>query len=499
MLFSSWLRNMKRAAPAARPRTQTPPRQRATLRPQLETLEDRCLLSTYSFTLIADNGPDSIFSLTSLNQPGLNDDGTVMFHSGLKTGPIGVFTVDSAGSLTTIARTDLLGATDMFLGGGITDEGTVRFGANLAGGGQAIFTGDGEELTRIADNSAGSPFSSFLAPAAPITNRETVAFRATLQSGVTGIFTERAGQTPHTLYVTGDQFSSLFQPIIQRHGDEASFRATLSSTGQGGVFMGDGDTTTTIATTGDTYSAFLGSVTINDKGTVSFIANLTAGGQAIVEGDGSELTTIADTSGPFSSFLGNTATINNGGQVVFAANLAAGSGIFIAQNGHVDEIIGTGDPLFGSTVTSFTANPFAPRGFNNAGELGFAANLADGRKVIVRADPLGSAPGVAPSEAAPQLVGAPIIWTATVPDAAPGLVYQFSVGAEGGPLQVLRDNDANQPVGNAGDTAPHGSSQTARAAMITAIDGVFAANGLAESTAETWALDPWFDGSAMLV
>jgi hypothetical protein len=163
------------------------------------------------------------------------------------------------------------------------------------------------------------------------------------------------------------------------------FRATLSS-GRDGVFLGDGLTTTTIATTGDTYSAFTASVP-NDAGTVAFLANLTAGGQAIVTGDGAHLTTIADTSGRVSSFFGNVA-FNNDGQVVFTANLTAGgSGIFSARDHQVDEIIGTGDALFGSTVTSFTAIPFAPRGLNNAGQLGFVANLADGRTVIIRADP----------------------------------------------------------------------------------------------------------------
>ena len=44
-----------------------------------------------------------------------------------------------------------------------------------------------------------------------------------------------------------------------------------------------------------------------------------------------------------------------------------------------------------------------------------------------------------PSEPAPQLVGEPITWTATVPNAPPGLVYQFDVGSPGGPFHVVRD------------------------------------------------------------
>jgi hypothetical protein len=46
MLFSSRLRNWKRSGPTAPWRTQSPPRRRASMRPRLEAIEDRCLMST---------------------------------------------------------------------------------------------------------------------------------------------------------------------------------------------------------------------------------------------------------------------------------------------------------------------------------------------------------------------------------------------------------------------------------------------------------------------
>ncbi len=52
---------------------------------------------------------------------------------------------------------------------------------------------------------------------------------------------------------------------------------------------------------------------------------------------------------------------------------------------------------------------------------------------------LSSGISLTPSEQAPQLVGEPITWTATVPNATPGLVYQFSVGSPGGPFRMVRD------------------------------------------------------------
>jgi hypothetical protein len=59
MWFSSWLRNWKVFAHAARRRTQTSPRQRVNFLPLLEILEDRTLLSTYTVNSLADTGTGS--------------------------------------------------------------------------------------------------------------------------------------------------------------------------------------------------------------------------------------------------------------------------------------------------------------------------------------------------------------------------------------------------------------------------------------------------------
>jgi hypothetical protein len=45
MWFSLWLRNGKSSAPDTRRRTQPSVRERFRLRPRLEAVEDRCLLS----------------------------------------------------------------------------------------------------------------------------------------------------------------------------------------------------------------------------------------------------------------------------------------------------------------------------------------------------------------------------------------------------------------------------------------------------------------------
>jgi hypothetical protein len=63
-----------------------------------------------------------------------------------------------------------------------------------------------------------------------------------------------------------------------------------------------------------------------------------------------------------------------------------------------DKLIGTGDELFDSTVTSLT---FAREGLNNLGQIAFSAQLADGRGVTVRL----SGPTVIPEPGSLTLLG----------------------------------------------------------------------------------------------
>ncbi len=71
MLFPSWLRNVKRTAPAAL-RTQTSSRPRARFRPRMEAMEDRCLLSGYQQTnLVGYQTGIAHFTDTNLNGWGM--------------------------------------------------------------------------------------------------------------------------------------------------------------------------------------------------------------------------------------------------------------------------------------------------------------------------------------------------------------------------------------------------------------------------------------------
>ncbi len=78
MLFTSWLRNTKRSAHAARRRTQSSARQRASFCPRPEALEDRRLLSGYQQTNLVGYEP----GIAHLTDPNLNGWGMTSMPNG---------------------------------------------------------------------------------------------------------------------------------------------------------------------------------------------------------------------------------------------------------------------------------------------------------------------------------------------------------------------------------------------------------------------------------
>jgi hypothetical protein len=410
MWLSSILNSLSPSSPHTPTRRRTSPRQRpAARRLTLEALEDRMLLS-YTFTPIADTGPGSPYSGLPVGKA-INDRGQVAFVADLKSGGEVIYRTEGDGRLTTIAQTGGL-IRDFYLSPFMNDSSTVSFGADLTDGAQAVFTGSGGDLTRIADTEPASPFSSIPNPAPRIDARGAVYFRATLRSGETGFFAGDGGPT-NTLYVTGGEFAVFPSSFAhQVHGQFGSFRASLTS-GPQGVFFGDGKQTDTIVTSGGTYRDFIGAE-CNDPGTVAITADLTAGGQVLLAAKNGALTPFADTTGAYRQIIGGgQVSINNGGEIVFGATLKAGGrGLFEGPDPVADKLIAIGDELFGSRVVGLPQNTMNPRGLNNAGQILFTANLADGRTVLVRADPDGDGHQsedafLAPSVPTAGLIGLP--------------------------------------------------------------------------------------------
>lgn len=62
---------------------------------------------------------------------------------------------------------------------------------------------------------------------------------------------------------------------------------------------------------------------------------------------------------------------------------AATVGIFTGPDPIADRVIASGDSLFGSTVVGLDLKPTR---LNDGGQIAFGASLADGRRVIARAE-----------------------------------------------------------------------------------------------------------------
>jgi hypothetical protein len=334
------------------------------------------------FTLIDDTSG----RLTSLGLfPSINGAGTVGFNGSPGLGTAGVY-VGSGGAVSTIAE---------FQGPNfsinsvspptINGAGTGAFELNartFSGTNESVYAGSGGPLTTIADTTSGTFQHFFGIPSINLAG--TVAFGAILSNGSEGIFTGQGGPLT-TVATTGTMFSS-FQNNGGPSLNNAGTVAFTADRGGGlglGVFASQGGNLITIAQNAPGLTVVEGRPGINNGGMVTFLAFTQVNGQAtegIFTGIGGAPTLLA--TGNFSG----TPAINDSGTVAYNKILSGGAEALFTQAGPgapANEIIATGDSLFGSTVTLLGLSTF---GLNNDGQLAFGAELADGRTVIVRAD-----------------------------------------------------------------------------------------------------------------
>jgi len=352
----------------------------------------------FTFTKIADDsGPFSFVDVFFGPEPVINNRGTVAFLTNLDRGGEGIFT-GSGGATTTIAIADDSGPSGTFgtfrSPPALNDEGTVAFTAFLSTGvprgffGGGLFTSNGGSTTFIADSNLepaiflGNP---------EINNEGTIAITGWRPGEGNRLFTVSGGATTLIADSSGP-FSSVGSTAINDAGSVAFF-ASLDEGGNG-LFTTSGGAITSIADSSGPFGFLLGGA-INNAGTVAFSAFRDfqdflegGGGGGIFTSSGGVTTIIADNTGPFRTFGSGLPAINDAGTVAFLASLdEGGSGIFTGPNPVTDKVIATGDSLFGSTVTSLGFNRFSSKGLNNAGQLTFFAQLADGSSGIFRADP----------------------------------------------------------------------------------------------------------------
>ena len=330
----------------------------------------------FEFRQIAATG--ARFSGFSPYVASINGTGLVAFQAALSGGGSGVF----AGSGGAVERLDAGAAATIYSHPDINDAGDVSFYAESGAGVQGVHWAGRGGGSVVTDASGGF---GRVGPLGPTMNEAgTVAFRAVSKAGRAGIFVRRGAEAPVTVAESGDRFESFHGlPVINRHGTVV-FRADLKD-GSKGIFAGNGGDPAAVAGTGGPFGDLALFPDANDSGTVAFCATLKSGGDGVFTVAEGRLTTRVADRRRFEGF--RSALINNPGRLLFFATPVGGAlGLFAGPDPDADRIIGLGDPLEGSIVKDVAANPVS---LNDAGLVALRVRLADGRELIIRADPTG--------------------------------------------------------------------------------------------------------------
>lgn len=286
----------------------------------------------------------------------------------------------TGGALTTIS--DLRGKQTGFGTPAINSSGQTVFGAFQSDNNEKIYRGDGTVLEKIAaTRTVDDQLRGY-----SVNDAGLVAFEARLSDdGGLYIGNPRRTRPVYTFsssdFVAGGDFFST--PAL---GDSAVAFTALRGTAPDGVFRQtiDGELTTIAEVDASMYK-FRG-VSMNAAGEVAFTAFIEDDLEAIMVGSGGPLRTVVDTAGPFMNINVSTVpSINDSGTVAFTASLDdLRKGLFIGPDPDADRVVLLGDALAGSKVKDLAA---CGQSLNDVGQLAFTAELADGRAVIVRADP----------------------------------------------------------------------------------------------------------------
>jgi len=319
------------------------------------------------FTNVADStGPFSTFGTASLNETG-----GVAFFATLDSGDRGVFRGANVATDTVASSAGPFAATGWDNAPVIGNNGKVVFGADLDAGGYGIFTGGNPATDTLGSTTAaGGAFQHVIGSAMS-------------RQGTQIFYHGRVGNIgfPANVYRGPNPANDLVIDMLPLGGWATRIDVNDSGTvafQNSGIYKGQSNATIVpVAAGAGPYNAFQTDPAINNPGTVAFLAGLVAGGSGVFKGPNPATDTIADSAGPFSSF--NSVDINDAGLVAFqAARDAGGSGIYVGPNLINDKVIATGDPLFGSTVSSVGFY----RGLNNNGDIAFAYQLANGQRGI---------------------------------------------------------------------------------------------------------------------
>lgn len=344
--------------------------------------------TTYRFTPLIPL--ESLEVPSGLTVPSLAKDGQAASAGQLKGQKDAVFKVKAGGEPTVIATEDQFRS---FGNLSINDKGQVAFEANAEEvRGDGIYRGEGGRVTKIVGTGEAGDFD-WVNAGPSINSHGRVAFvgeRIVDRRYVGGVYVGDGGAVKAVYDIDGPFKSFTGNPALNDKGTVA-FLATLE-TGVGGLYLGNGrDEPVTVADdTGlltNVYS--FSDPALNDHGEVAFRAgtnpdltdnSLSTGAGIFVYSKG-VLTTVI--SGPMAF---SAPAINERGQVAFVAEPTFGKSI-LATGGDLvkDRVIGSGDLLLGRVVQTIE---IVREGYNERGQLAFLAHFEDGYSAAFVATPV---------------------------------------------------------------------------------------------------------------
>jgi hypothetical protein len=335
---------------------------------------------------------EGAFDPFGFSVPALNSGGMAAFAATLPDGTQGVFRSD-AGAITPIA---LQGDFSRFGDVSINSSGQVGFEGSFENiRGEGIFRGAGAAVTTIAGTRDAGDFD-FVNAGPSLNGTGQVAFigeRIVSGNFIDGVYVGN-GDAVQAIYDTTSGFSDFTgNPALNDNGT-AAFLATTSA-GVGGLFLGNGGAFTTVADENGILSSVFSfsDPALNQRGDVAFRAGInrddpddnfgSTGAGVFLFRDGT-LTLVAET--PSLAFDFGDPALNDLGEVAYllSANFVDQS-LVIGSDPLTGRVIGTGDTLFGKTITGLN---FGREGFNSLGQLAFTAFFDDGTAGIFLASPV---------------------------------------------------------------------------------------------------------------
>ena len=353
------------------------------------TTESFALQGAYQIERIATSRDDSISSIIS-QIPTITEDGRVLFEANLSR--VGTQFSDRTHFLGDSSQLDVVASIldPDFAGSGIIGSLTGASQANQLG--EVVFVGgrggsspssfiwnptDGLQPLYNNTGAAGSTFQFSNVDQPSINASGQVAFIASGQGLPNSVFTgDRNGTLPATaLASTGGPLFEGFTDFMDSQITDSGEVIVLANQGSTrGIYrlISPGVSETIV----DTNDALIGGVfgfDANNVGEVAFIGTLFDGTRALLTGDQSGIQLVARENVFFTPFF-NEPGINDLGDLIFRGQFLQQEALFLGSDFANDQLIATGDLLFGEQVTQLFAGSGS---INNRGQISFFALSVD--------------------------------------------------------------------------------------------------------------------------